>query len=74
MWEGEEGDSVFDKKGGPTPKQRLLGWIQSKLPDLPINNFNSDWNDGRAVAALVDALAPGKYIVPYLIFKLTHID
>ncbi|XP_054724113.1 filamin-A-like [Uloborus diversus] len=59
MWEGEEGDSVFDKKGGPTPKQRLLGWIQNKLPDLPINNFNSDWNDGRAVAALVDALAPG---------------
>ncbi|KAF8782497.1 filamin-A-like isoform X2 [Argiope bruennichi] len=59
MWEGEEGDSVFDKKGGPSPKQRLLGWIQSKLPDLPINNFNSDWNDGRAVAALVDALAPG---------------
>ncbi|GIY01877.1 filamin-A [Caerostris darwini] len=59
MWEGEDGDSVFDKKGGPTPKQRLLGWIQNKLPDLPINNFNSDWNDGRAIAALVDALAPG---------------
>lgn len=59
MWEGEEGDSVFDKKSGPSPKQRLLGWIQSKLPDLPINNFSSDWNDGRAVAALVDALAPG---------------
>lgn len=59
MWEGEEGDSVFDKKGGPSPKQRLLGWIQSKVPDLPINNFSNDWNDGRAVAALVDALAPG---------------
>ncbi|XP_043250798.1 filamin-A isoform X3 [Colletes gigas] len=42
-----------------TPKQRLMGWIQSKLPDLPISNFTSDWNDGRAVGALVDAVAPG---------------
>lgn len=55
MWEGETGDP--DK--GATPKQRLLNWIQSKLPDLPINNFTSDWNDGRAVGALVDAIAPG---------------
>lgn len=62
MWEGEEGDSAFDRKSGPSPKQRLLGWIQSKVPDLPINNFSSDWNDGRAVAALVDALAPGMSI------------
>ncbi|XP_067124657.1 LOW QUALITY PROTEIN: filamin-A-like [Centruroides vittatus] len=55
MWEGEE----FGDKTGPSPKQRLLGWIQSKLPDVPINNFTSDWNDGRAVGALVDAVAPG---------------
>jgi hypothetical protein len=39
---------------------RLLHWVQSKIPDLPINNFTSDWNDGRAVGALVDAVAPGK--------------
>lgn len=55
MWEGEE----FGDKTGPSPKQRLLGWVQSKLPDVPINNFTSDWNDGRAVGALVDAVAPG---------------
>lgn len=55
MWDGE-GD---DKAKGTTPKQRLMNWIQSKVPDLPINNFTSDWNDGRAVGALVDAVAPG---------------
>ncbi|XP_014206619.1 filamin-A [Copidosoma floridanum] len=55
MWEGDE---VSPDKGA-TPKQRLMQWIQSKIPDLPISNFTSDWNDGRAVGALVDAVAPG---------------
>ncbi|XP_018396446.1 PREDICTED: filamin-A isoform X4 [Cyphomyrmex costatus] len=54
MWDGDDGE---DK--GATPKQRLMHWIQSKVPDLPIMNFTSDWNDGRAVGALVDAVAPG---------------
>ncbi|CAG0912726.1 unnamed protein product [Notodromas monacha] len=55
VWEGEE-----ETEGkGPTPKQRLLNWIQNKVPDLPITNFTTDWNDGRAVGALVDAVAPG---------------
>ncbi|KAG8322098.1 hypothetical protein J6590_029796 [Homalodisca vitripennis] len=43
----------------PQLQLRLLHWIQSKLPDLPVTNFTSDWNDGRAVGALVDAVAPG---------------
>ncbi|XP_067205884.1 filamin-A isoform X4 [Linepithema humile] len=54
MWDGDDSE---DK--GATPKQRLMHWIQSKVPDLPITNFTSDWNDGRAVGALVDAVAPG---------------
>ncbi|XP_020279518.1 filamin-A isoform X4 [Pseudomyrmex gracilis] len=54
MWDGDDGE---DK--GATPKQRLMHWIQSKVPDIPITNFTSDWNDGRAVGALVDAVAPG---------------
>ncbi|XP_071544156.1 filamin-A isoform X14 [Panulirus ornatus] len=57
MWEGE--DQVAAGEKGASPKQRLLHWIQSKLPDLPITNFTSDWNDGRAVGALVDAVAAG---------------
>ncbi|CAK9811186.1 cher [Anthophora plagiata] len=56
MWEGEDSDGT-DKRA--TPKQRLMHWIQTKLPDIPITNFTSDWNDGRAVGALVDAVAPG---------------
>ncbi|XP_066588237.1 filamin-A isoform X2 [Prorops nasuta] len=56
MWEGEDGDGP-DKTA--TPKQRLMHWVQAKVPDLPITNFTSDWNDGRAVGALVDAIAPG---------------
>lgn len=60
MWEGEE-PTPTDK--APTPKQRLLNWIQSKVPDLPINNFTTDWNDGKAIGALVDAIGPGKYML-----------
>ena len=44
-----------------TPKQRLLAWIQNKIPDRPITNFTSDWSDGRAIGALVDGVAPGCY-------------
>lgn len=36
-----------------------MHWIQSKIPDLPIGNFTSDWTSGKAVGALVDAVAPG---------------
>ncbi|XP_048239132.1 filamin-A-like isoform X3 [Haliotis rufescens] len=56
MWEGEE---PTPSEGGPTPKQRLLNWVQSKVPDLPIKNFTTDWNDGKAIGALVDACGPG---------------
>ena len=56
MWEGEE---PTPSEKAPTPKQRLLNWIQSKCPDLPITNFTTDWNDGKAIGALVDAVGPG---------------
>ena len=56
MWEGE--DDLVDKD--QTPKQRLLQWIQNKIPDRAIRNFTSDWNDGTNIGALVDACAPGQ--------------
>lgn len=57
MWdEDEETDDGRQK----TPKQRLLGWIQNKLPELPITNFHRDWQTGRALGALVDSCAPGE--------------
>ncbi|XP_030622681.1 filamin-C-like isoform X2 [Chanos chanos] len=55
MWDDEDDEDA--KK--LTPKQRLLGWIQNKVPQLPITNFNKDWRDGKALGALVDNCAPG---------------
>ncbi|XP_066527398.1 filamin-B [Hoplias malabaricus] len=55
VWEDEDDEEA--KKA--TPKQRLLGWIQNKVPDLPITNFSQDWKDGKALGALVDSCAPG---------------
>ncbi|KAM4039064.1 filamin-C isoform 1-T1 [Anomaloglossus baeobatrachus] len=55
MWEDEDEEDVKKQ----TPKQRLLGWIQNKIPQLPITNFHRDWQDGKALGALVDNCAPG---------------
>lgn len=59
VWE-DEGDDDAKKQ---TPKQRLLGWIQNKIPYLPITNFNQNWQDGKALGALVDSCAPGKSFI-----------
>ncbi|CDS40988.2 filamin [Echinococcus multilocularis] len=59
MWEGEE-ELPQDPKGkGPTPKQRILAWANSKMLDRPVKNLTTDWNSGVAIGALVDACAPG---------------
>ncbi|CAF3895693.1 unnamed protein product, partial [Adineta steineri] len=61
MWEFEQPDGPGTGKD-VTPKQKLMNWVQEKLPpELPVTNFTSDWNDGRAIGALVDACAPGLY-------------
>jgi filamin len=56
-WEDDDGVPM---KTEQTPKQRLLGWVQNKIPNVPIRNFTTDWNDGRAIGALVDGVAPGE--------------
>jgi glutaredoxin-related protein len=45
--------------GGGDGEGDLLQWVRSKIPEYNINNFQKDWNDGRAVCALIDALVPG---------------
>jgi len=40
-------------------KNELLQWVRSKIPSYNIQNFTKDWNDGRALCALNNALAPG---------------
>lgn len=40
-------------------KAALLAFIQEKIPDLNITGFSAaQWNDGKAVSALINALAP----------------
>ncbi|CAH8854640.1 unnamed protein product [Trichobilharzia szidati] len=57
--EDEENVPQQDKNQTQGPKQRLLGWVKQKMPDIPVRNFTTDWNDGIAIGALVDACAPG---------------
>ena len=39
----------------PSPRHPLQG----KLPEKSVANLTTAWNDGRLIAALVDAIAPG---------------
>lgn len=36
-----------------------MAWVQNKIPERPITNFTTDWNDGITIGALVDNIAPG---------------
>ena len=40
-------------------KDQLLKWIQRRIPSLQITNLTTDWNDGKAIGALVNTLAQG---------------
>ena len=42
-----------------TPKQQLMDWVKEKCPALAVNNFTSDWKDGKAIGCLVDSTGPG---------------
>ena len=42
-----------------SPKQQLLLWINQHISDRHVNNFTSDWKDGKTLAALVNSLDPG---------------
>eukprot|EP01088_Endostelium_zonatum_P011654 TRINITY_DN25809_c0_g1_i1.p1 TRINITY_DN25809_c0_g1~~TRINITY_DN25809_c0_g1_i1.p1 ORF type:complete len:439 (-),score=105.21 TRINITY_DN25809_c0_g1_i1:59-1375(-) len=49
-------------KGGDdgNAKNDLLKWVQSKIPEYNIKGFKgNDWNDGRALCALNNAIADG---------------
>eukprot|EP00294_Goniomonas_avonlea_P008875 CAMPEP_0114548228 /NCGR_PEP_ID=MMETSP0114-20121206/4871_1 /TAXON_ID=31324 /ORGANISM="Goniomonas sp, Strain m" /LENGTH=406 /DNA_ID=CAMNT_0001732807 /DNA_START=32 /DNA_END=1252 /DNA_ORIENTATION=- len=42
-------------------KSELLDWVQSKIPEYNITAFHTQWNDGKALLALCDAISPGLY-------------
>jgi len=44
---------------GSTGANALLEWVRSKIPEYDIKNFTKNWNDGRAICALTNAMKPG---------------
>ena len=44
---------------GLSTKAALKEWLDTLIPEYGIRNFNTDWNDGRPLCALVDRLQPG---------------
>ncbi|XP_063687121.1 filamin-B-like isoform X2 [Bolinopsis microptera] len=40
-------------------KRAMLDWIQAVIPESNIKNFTTDWNNGRALSALVETCLPG---------------
>jgi len=49
---------------GASAKQELLDWVRSKIPEYNINNFTRDWQDGKAICALAEAVLPGQMNLP----------
>lgn len=47
--------SYFMNEESPGYKATLR-WVQSRLPQLHLSNFTSDWNDGLALCSLVHSL------------------
>ncbi|CAD6188807.1 unnamed protein product [Caenorhabditis auriculariae] len=41
------------------PKKLVMAWIQSVLPELKLTNFRTNWNDGKALSALLEYCQPG---------------
>jgi hypothetical protein len=41
--------------GKLSPKQELLEWVRSKIPEYNIQGFTKDWNDGLLVVVFVRA-------------------
>eukprot|EP01125_Pyxidicula_operculata_P021818 TRINITY_DN8667_c0_g1_i1.p1 TRINITY_DN8667_c0_g1~~TRINITY_DN8667_c0_g1_i1.p1 ORF type:complete len:745 (-),score=216.17 TRINITY_DN8667_c0_g1_i1:63-2297(-) len=50
--------------GAVSPKQELLDWVRSKIPEYNINNFTKDWQSGKALCALAEAVLPGQMNLP----------
>jgi len=51
------------KEGGSANKE-LLEWVNSKIPAYNIKNFDKDWQSGKAICALVEAVLPGQMKLP----------
>ncbi|KAJ8310288.1 hypothetical protein KUTeg_012153 [Tegillarca granosa] len=50
---------ISSRKTKAPPKKLMIEWFRTALPELEINNFTGDWNDGILLHALIDYLRPG---------------
>ncbi|KAK0403419.1 hypothetical protein QR680_016902 [Steinernema hermaphroditum] len=41
------------------PKKLMMAWLQSVLSEIRLTNFRTNWNDGRALSALLEYCQPG---------------
>ncbi|XP_074658485.1 filamin-A-like isoform X4 [Tubulanus polymorphus] len=41
------------------PKKLMLSWLRAVIPENQISNFTNNWNDGRALHALINYCQPG---------------
>lgn len=54
----DENSSINNEKANLlTPQQKLLKWINNRIKTMQVNNFTSDWNDGKALGALVNSFS-----------------
>jgi len=49
------------KKLRDVDKYELLEWVKQKIPQRNITNFNTSWEGGQALIALVEKINPGKF-------------
>jgi len=52
-------NKINDSGNNSSAKNELLEWVRKKIPEYNIQGFTKDWNDGRAINALVNAMQPG---------------
>ncbi|CEF63050.1 Jitterbug [Strongyloides ratti] len=43
------------------PKKLIMAWLQSVLPEIKLTNFRTNWNTGKALAALINYCQPGLF-------------
>jgi len=49
---------------GNSARQELLEWVRQRIPEYNINGFAGDWQSGKAIMALAEAVQPGQFNLP----------
>jgi filamin len=49
---------------GNSARAELLEWVRQRIPEYNINGFAGDWQSGKAIMALAEAVQPGQFRLP----------